>query len=142
MNAGDVDLQDLRDLVRMAFLQEPEERPDPLRDGLEQDHRLGARFDLPLPPEPRIDGEDARAYRKPLVERLLDPSERPGSIRVRRQDQPHRAPGVGGIDRVRGHPSGPPITHSGPAKLSVVVASVARSTIAARAGTGVMLRIF
>ncbi|MCI4318470.1 MAG: hypothetical protein L3J96_08025, partial [Thermoplasmata archaeon] len=54
MDPGDVDLDDLRHLVRVMICEVAEQAADPLRDGLEDDEDLLGRLDASLPPVPRL----------------------------------------------------------------------------------------
>src|SRR5271170_316119 len=141
-DARDVDLQDLGDVVRMRLLEEGEQRSDPFRDGLEEDERLGRRDDFPLPPVPRLGLEQGPARRQAALHGPVHGAQRRVPGRVRRENETDRSDGVGDVHRVRTHAPFSATVGSPFEKSSVAVARLARSTIAARAGTGVMFRIF
>jgi hypothetical protein len=50
VNSGDVELDDLRHLVRVMLREVAEQAADPLRDGLEDDEDLMRRLDASPPP--------------------------------------------------------------------------------------------
>ena len=125
----------------MMRLQVPEEGSYSLRYGLEDDERLVGRLELTFPPISRMGGEDVRARRELLVEDRLDGFEGGGLGRIGREDEAHRADRAGRLERVGAHAGGSPTTGRPAEKSSVARPRVARSTTAARAGTGEMLRI-
>ena len=125
----------------MGRFKEPEEGSDPLRDGLEEDEDLLGRFDLPLPlvggggSDHRTAGGEARR------DRALGREARRLPRRERRDHEAQRTDRPDGVERVRAHAPAPVRTGVGPEKSRATRPRVARSTTAARAGTGEMLRI-
>jgi hypothetical protein len=141
LDPRDIDLDDFRDLIRMSLFQVPKETSDAFGDRFEEDHNLLACFPRIVPPKMRLDRPVARARRKTAIEDFLDPSFRNVPIRERHEHESHRPGRIDRIERVGRHPTDPPTWGTFPEKSSVTKRIVARSTTAARAGTGEMFRI-
>jgi hypothetical protein len=103
MDAGDVELDHLGDVVRVQLGQSTEQRADALRDGLEDDERLLSLLDPAAPEVPGADRLLLGARGEPRLERPADRALRAPVVRERAEHQPHRPGGVDGVHRVRGH---------------------------------------
>ncbi len=146
MHSVEIDLDDERDLVRVAGGDRAEEGADELRHRLERHDDLSGLYDRLAPPIARVARGPIGARRETGSK---DPSalalRRPG-IGVGRDHEAHRTARIGGLHRVRAH-CGPPARSVTFGPIASRVTSVesrdgwARSTIAARPGTGEMLRM-
>lgn len=139
MDSRNVELDDLGDVVRMLGREISEERPHPLRDGLEEEQHLVGPFEAASPPvfRPNGHGVDARGEATPeraSAQAIGQPGGRG------RQDHAHRPGRVNRVHRVGAH--APTLATARPLeKSSVVTPRSERSTTAPWAGTGEMFRI-
>ena len=119
MDPGDIQLDDLGDLVRVAARDRAEECPDPFGRGLVDDGELLRPLDATLPPVAGPNGEEVRARREPLTDDPIGLGLRDLEGRVRREDDPHRTARVGRLDRERGHRTPPTTVSFGPEASTV-----------------------
>jgi hypothetical protein len=106
-DAGNIELDDLGDLVRVSSLDGVEEGAHPLRDGLVDDRALLSSLYAAPPPVPRPNRQKVCAGGQPRPDDPLDLLLGDFGVGVRREDEAHRPSGFDRVGGKRAHATPP-----------------------------------